>query len=81
MKKLFVISLMLLIVGCTDAEVARIMANGSKADITCYSGGREIYRGISTGKVSNAGNSDGYEFKEETTGNLIRISADCIVRN
>lgn len=71
----------ILITGCTDTERGRWGALGNSAEIVCYSGGKEIYRGISTGKVGNASQSDGYEFVESVSNKLIRINADCIVRN
>lgn len=66
---------------CTDATTASWGALGDPAEVICYSGGKEIYRGKSTGKVATTSQSDGWEFKEAGTGNFIRVSGDCIVRN
>ena len=46
--------------GCTDAMFSKISTIGSKAEVKCYSGSRLIFWGISTGKVSNEENSDGF---------------------
>ena len=46
--------------GCTDAMFSKFSTIGSKAEVKCYSGSRLIFWGISTGKVSNEENSDGF---------------------
>lgn len=81
MKKTFAFLALATLVGCTQAQCSQVTSYGSKAKIECYSGGKLVYSGISTGKVSTEGNSDGWFFREEGTGDLIRVSADCIVRN
>lgn len=80
MKKLFAF-VILFMVGCTDAEIASITALGEEAHIQCFSGGQVSYDGISTGKVVTLNGSDGWQFKEKATGDLIRISGDCVIRN
>jgi hypothetical protein len=74
-------ALLVTVVGCSDTARSRLAALGQPGEITCYSGGKEIYHGFSTGKVFNADNSDGYEFQEAGTNKLVRITADCIVKN
>lgn len=66
---------------CTDAQRAQVSTYGSPGEITCYSGGKEIYHGKSTGKIISEKDSDGWYFSEEGSGQLIRVSADCIIRN
>ena len=68
-------------VGCTDAQRAQVFTYGSPGEITCYSGGKEIYHGKSTGKIISEKDSDGWYFSEEGSGQLIRVSANCIIRN
>lgn len=46
--------------GCTDAEFSKFTTLGSRAEIICRSGGKITFHGISTGKVLNEKNSDGY---------------------
>ena len=67
--------------GCTDAQKKQITSLGSAAEVVCYSGGKEIYRGRSTGKSSTEKKSDGWFFEEEGSGKLIRLSGDCVIRN
>lgn len=67
--------------GCSDAKMKQFTTIGSQAEIVCYSAGKEIYKGKSIGKVSTEEHSDGWFFEEEGTYLLIRISADCIIRN
>lgn len=78
MSKLF---LVLLLVGCTNAEMAQYTALGSSAHVLCYSGGKLIYDGYSSGKVLTEKQSDGWYFEDNKTGKLIRVSADCVIEN
>ncbi len=52
-------------VSCTDAEFSRYTTLGQRAEIICRSGGKISFHGISTGKVANEKNSDGYFAKWE----------------
>lgn len=61
---------------CTDAERAEFGAYGDKADITCYSGGKEVFKDESTGKVI-AG--EGLIYMSSKTGGYVRAYADCVV--
>ena len=67
--------------GCTDADRAAIGAYGEAANVTCYSGGKVIYQGRSTGKVDHPQNSDGWQFKDARTGRFVRVSGPCVVEN
>ena len=46
--------------GCTDAEWDSYRQYGSRAEMKCHSGNSLIFHGVSTGKVLNEQNSDGY---------------------
>lgn len=65
--------------GCTDAQVGKLKALGDSAHVTCYSGGKLIYDGQSTGKVSSEENSDGYYFIDRKTGLPMEVSGNCII--
>lgn len=69
------------LLSCTNASIAQFKALGSAGQIKCYSGGKLIYDGESTGKIGSEQQSDGWYFEEKGTGNLIRVSGDCIIRN
>jgi hypothetical protein len=71
----------ILTLGCTDTKRASIAAYGSSAEVTCYSGGQVVYKGHSSGRVESTQNSDGWEFKDDSTGKFMRVSGDCIVSN
>lgn len=73
--------LALLVAGCTDTDMASIGALGRAGTITCYSGGKVIYEGKSTGRIQTVEHSDGWEFEEAQTGAFIRVSGDCLIRN
>lgn len=62
---LLLASAFLILNGCTDAEFSRYTTFGQRAEIICRSGGNITFHGISTGKVSNETNSDGYFAKWE----------------
>lgn len=80
MKKLFLLfGIVLVIGGCTDAHISKLSSLGSSAKIACYSGGKLIYEGISTGKVVSEENSDGYFFKDEKDGKLKEVSGNCVI--
>lgn len=79
MRKLIIAAL--LISGCTDARIGQIMVLGSQADVTCYSAGVVIYEGRSTGRVESESQSDGWVFEEKGSGKLVRITADCVIKN
>lgn len=64
---------------CTDTQRSHSGAYGDTARVTCYSGGRLIADDFSTGKVSNASQSDGYELRSKTTNRLVQFTGDCVV--
>ncbi len=78
MKKLSLIALLVL-VGCTDGQMGKLQALGGQAHVKCWSGDTLIYEGHSTGKVSNAGHSDGYYFVDKQDNKLKEVSGNCIV--
>jgi hypothetical protein len=73
--------LLLALLACTDAERAQRAAYGEPGHIICYSGGKVIYRGNSTGKILSESTSDGWLFMDATTQRLVRVSGDCVIRN
>jgi len=68
-------------IGCTDTSRASLSAYGEPGIVTCYSGGQTVYTGKSTGRIQSVHQSDGWEFKEAGSGDFIRVSGTCIVRN
>ena len=78
---LIAVSVSCLTQGCTDASMAQYTSVGTPGHITCYSGGVVFYQGDSTGKISTEHSSDGWFFKEKGTGDLIRVSGQCLIRN
>lgn len=73
------IACVLLTAGCTDADMANLGSYGSKATITCYSGGVSIYKDESSGKVSIGEGGSGVYYKSSKTGRFVHTYADCIV--
>jgi len=79
MKKIILILMILGLTACTDARRAKLWSFGGSRQIKCYSGGKVIYEGHSTGKISSEANSDGYFFKDRETKKLMEISGDCVM--
>lgn len=81
MKSVISFIIFLLLIRCTDAERASLSAYGESSIIKCYSGGKIIYDGVSSGRVATTKESDGWEFKDMKSGKFIRVSGDCVVEN
>jgi hypothetical protein len=81
MRFIYLAILAMILSSCTDARVKHFTTLGSSGEITCYSGGKEIYKGKSTGKIASEQASDGWYFQEDITGQLILVSGDCVIRN
>ena len=75
------ITLFMLLIACTDTDIAQLTAIGEPGHITCYSGGQVIFEGDSTGKIATEEQSDGWKFMDAATGRLVRVSGDCLIRN
>lgn len=73
--------LAILLSGCTDAGWDSTFGKlNVPAEIICYSGSKEIYRGRSTGAPKSAEGSDGYQFREYGTSNFLEVSGNCVLR-
>ena len=60
MRAFLIFALIALSAACTDATWDKYAVLGDSAEVKCYSGGKLIFHGVSTGKVENETNSDGY---------------------
>lgn len=79
-RKLLVLSVIAVAsFGCTDAKFSRATNFGQSADVTCYSGGKAVYQGQSTGKLINL-EGDGISFVEKGSDDLLELRMDCMVR-
>lgn len=56
----FALTLLTLATACTDAGWDQIATHGKRAEVKCYSGNLLTFHGLSTGKILNEKNSDGY---------------------
>lgn len=79
MKRVFIISAVLILSACTDARWGKISAYGGSATVKCYSAEKLIYEGESTGKVSSSESSDGYYFIDKSDGKLKEVSGNCVI--
>jgi hypothetical protein len=71
--------LAILSVSCSDGFMGKLDSYGASRSITCYSGGKLIYSGESTGKIQSEANSDGYYFVEKGTKKLVEVSGNCVI--
>ncbi len=79
MKNLLLL-VVLVLVGCTDADMASLGALGEESEIKCYSGAQIIFDDISTGKIIQ-GDDGGLFFRSKSTGKFVRAYADCVVQS
>lgn len=81
MRTLFLLASILAITGCTDATRAHYGQFNDPSHIQCFSGGKVIYDGHSTGIVESNQGEDGVYFKERESGKFVRLYADCVIRS
>jgi hypothetical protein len=65
--------------GCTDAQMSKFGALGSRHRITLYSGGKQVGQWTSTGAISNEEHSDGFYFKDDATNKIVRLSGTAVI--
>ena len=78
MGKIALCLVLLVLAGCTS-KFNRFTDSitDRPAKVVCYSGGKVIYEGTSTGKPKSEETSDGYYFTD-TDGDSIEVSGDCV---
>lgn len=79
MKKITLMLILVLSVGCTDATKASIGGFGKAHKISMYNGGVLVREWVSTGKVESMSQSDGWQFMDKETGKLVRVGGDVII--
>lgn len=81
MKKLiFILTICLFLVNCTDAKQAKLGSYNDNFKVELVNcDGTITHSWISTGKISNEENSDGYYFLDSKTGELIQVSGSIIL--
>lgn len=81
MNKIFLsVAVLFSILSCTDAEQAKLGGLGDKFKVELVNcDGNVTHSWISTGKVANSEQSDGYYFNDEKTGTLIEVSGTLII--
>ena len=79
-KRILSAASMLLLGACTDAQYGNLSSLGEPAIVDCYSGGKRIYHGRTSGKLQSETGSDGWYFIEVGGAHLVRVSGQCIIR-
>ena len=77
MKRIILGLFLLSMVGCTDAQISGLKSYGEQSTIYCYSGGKEVFRTTSTGKVLSL-EGGGWAFRSQDN-KFIKTFADCFV--
>jgi hypothetical protein len=77
--RMFLMVMVLALGGCTDTTSSKNNYE-DPAEVKCYSGGKIIYEGASVGRVVS---ERGYywKFLEKGSGDFVRITGECVVRN
>ncbi len=78
-KTVVLLALALSLTACTDAARDKLTSYSSPARVQCYSGGNLIYDGVSTGKLLETADSDGYNLRDNKTNDLVQVTGDCVV--
>ena len=84
MKKIQIILTLVTIivmVSCTDARKEKMFNYNNEFKVEMYSGGQLVREWISTGKVNSEDGSDGYYFKDKSTGKLVEVTGDIVITN
>ena len=76
LKTLAIITMIITLSAC-DATIGKISSMGKEATVTCYSGGKEVIKMRSTGKILSEPGS-GYYFKNEK-GLMVEIDMPCVI--
>jgi len=79
-KVLVIVSIAFILSGCSDAAQSLVGSVGESGHITCYSGGKVIYEGTSTGMIKSESQSDGWYLNDAATNKLVRVSGDCVIQ-
>lgn len=80
MNKILILFCILFLTSCSDAKFSKFTRFYKEVNVICYSGGKTIYEGYSTGQIESIHNSDGWYFEDKSTRNLIIISGDCVFK-
>lgn len=78
MRWMLLVSLVALC-GCTDAAISKFQSIGAPHKVELYSGGQKVREWVSTGKVLNEDNSDGFYFCDKDTNVVVRVTGDLVI--
>lgn len=78
-KVILLVAALSTLLSCTDAQKANYNSYGKNHKIRMYNGGILVAEWISTGKVASMDNSDGWQFMDSKTKQLVRVGGDVII--
>ena len=80
MKVVAVLLCLVILAGCSwSATVADLKSLGKEHKVTMWSGGQLVREWTSAGKVESMSESDGWQFMDKGSGQLIRVGGDVII--
>jgi hypothetical protein len=80
MKKILsLLSIIITLTSCTDAEKSQWGGLGDKHTVEMYSGGKLVKTWVSTGKVQSSSSSDGYYFRDQECDCNVEVSGDVVI--
>ena len=79
MKRFGIVLGMLVCMNCTDAFFANVKSYGAEHHVRMYNDGVLVAEWYSTGKVASIKDSDGWEFMDKETKQLVRVGGDVII--
>lgn len=79
--KVLIIGCALFLSGCSDGQWAHFRSLATPSHVQCFSGGKVIYDGYSTGIVTSEQKSDGWYFNEKGTNDLVMVTGGCVIRH
>ena len=80
MIRLILVAALIILAGCSNAEIAHVGTWGGSQHIVLYAAaGQPIASWDSDGLVKTESNSDGWYFVDKATGKLVRISGTVVI--
>ncbi len=79
MKTVIIISAILILCACTDAQRGNAFTIGQPASVTCYApDGKPIYQGTATGAIGGANDQGSTWYFRDTDGHYVEVMGSCV---
>lgn len=72
--------LVISLIGCSSADMSAMSAWGRPHIVKLYAcDGHVIQQWVTTGKIENESNSNGYYFKDDATGKMVMVDGTVVI--